>query len=60
MNQDQRPSVDDLLNLPEISIRVREKRLKENINIIKIREEELQRKEQELSTKEINLKKADS
>lgn len=30
VNQDQRPSVDDLLNLPRISIRLREKRLKEN------------------------------
>lgn len=44
-----RPSVDDLLNLPQISLRLREKKLKETQNSLKKREEELKKKESEIA-----------
>ncbi|KRX09205.1 Protein kinase-like domain [Pseudocohnilembus persalinus] len=45
---DHRPSVDDLLNLPEVSLRLREKRLKENTQVLENREQELQQKDKYL------------
>ena len=57
LNQKDRPNVEDLLNIPEISKRLREKRLKENHSILKKKEEELKVKEQELIFLEENLKK---
>jgi NIMA (never in mitosis gene a)-related kinase len=63
-----RPTVDDLLNLPQVSLRIREKRLKDNQASLRKREEELAAKEEELkqmedkiATKELELanKKAD-
>jgi len=43
-----RPTVDDLLNLPQVSLRIREKRLKDNQTMLKKREEEIAAKEEEL------------
>ena len=40
-----RPSVDDLLNLPQVSLRLREKKLRENSNSMKKKEEELKKRE---------------
>jgi hypothetical protein len=48
--------VDDLLNLPEISIRLRAKRLNENIQVLKSREKEISKKEEELSALEVKIK----
>lgn len=52
VNPEERPTVDDLLNVPQISLRLREKRLKENYNALKKKEEELKKKEQDLIDKE--------
>ena len=51
-----RPSVEDLLNLPHVSLRLREKRLKENVNKLKIYEESLKLKKLKLFKKENELK----
>ena len=56
-NQKERPNVEDLLNIPEISKRLREKRLKENHLILKKKEEEIAQKEQELKMLEENLRR---
>lgn len=44
-----RPSVEDLLNLPQISLRIREKKLRENQLALKKKEEELKKKEAEIN-----------
>jgi serine/threonine protein kinase len=43
-NHVQRPTIDDLINIPEVSRRLREKRLTENSNNIKKRQEEVTKK----------------
>jgi len=43
-----RPSVEDLLNLPQVSLRLREKRLRDNQSAVKKKEEELNKLEQEV------------
>ena len=43
-----RPSVDDLLSLPQLSLRLRERKLKESQNSLKKKEEELKKKEAEI------------
>ena len=48
IKESQRPSVDDLMNLPNVSILMREKKLKENSQKLKKKEEELKLKEQQL------------
>jgi NIMA (never in mitosis gene a)-related kinase 2 len=52
----QRPSVAELLYIPEISMRLREKRLKDNRNGLKKKEDELTKKTQELEAMEKALK----
>lgn len=44
----ERPNVEDLLNLPHVSMRLREKALKKNMIHMKKKEEEVKKKEQEL------------
>ncbi len=44
----QRPSVEELLNLPYISMRVREKSLMKNLVTVKKKEEEVKKKEMKL------------
>lgn len=53
----ERPNVEDLLNLPHVSMRLREKALKKNMQHMKKKEEEVKRKEQELIDKETELKR---
>lgn len=62
-----RPSIEDLLNLPQVSLRLREKRLKENLlklkkyeESINIKEEELKKKEKLLEEREDNITKKES
>ena len=55
VNQHHRPSIEELLNVPQVSIRLREKRIKENLNKIKVYEETLKLKEEELKHKESML-----
>ena len=63
VNQEQRPTVEDLLNAPQVCLRLREKRIKENLakikayeETLKIREEELNKKESIIEQKEKELK----
>ena len=55
VNPENRPSSDDLLNIPEISIRLREKRIKETIAKIKSFEENLKIRENQIIEKEKNI-----
>lgn len=57
VDQNRRPSIEDLLNLPQVNLRIREKRLKDNFFKLKKFEENLKRKENEIVEKEDNLKK---
>ena len=43
--KEKRPAVEDLLNIPQVSLRLRERRLKESFAKLKSREEEMKRKE---------------
>ena len=52
-DQEKRPSVDELLNIPHISMRLREKRMKDSFSKLKKREEEVRVKE----TKIVELEK---
>lgn len=61
MNSDQekRPSVQDLVNFPQVSLRLREKRMKDHYSKLKKREEELKKKETKYLEQEneiLNLK----
>lgn len=47
-----RPSVDELLNLPQISIRLKERKINQHYTLIKKKEEELAAKEVELTERE--------
>lgn len=40
-NWEDRPTVDDLMNLPQISLRIRERKIQETVTLIKKKEEEL-------------------
>ncbi len=57
INPEERPTVDDLLNVPQISLRLREKRLKENYSVLKKKQEDVQRRETEIETKEKQVEK---
>eukprot|EP01066_Platyproteum_vivax_P003010 Platyproteum_vivax@DN13907_c0_g1_i1.p1 len=50
-----RPSVEDLHSVPQVSTRLRERRLRENYGLLKQREEYLKNKEAELVKKEADL-----
>ena len=54
-NMDSRPQTEDLLNIPQISNRLREKRLKDNIVILNQRDEELEQKMLQLHQEELKL-----
>jgi serine/threonine protein kinase len=51
-DQDRRPSCEDMLNIPQVSLRLRERRLKENMVKLKKFEESLTAKEKELNDRE--------
>jgi len=55
IDQDKRPSIEDLLNLPQISLRLRERRLKDNMTKLKKFEDSLKSKENELTEIEKQL-----
>lgn len=48
----QRPNVEDLLNLPHVSMRLRERALKKNMVHMKKKEDEVKKKESSLKEKE--------
>lgn len=47
----ERPNVEDLLNLPHVSMRLRERALKRNLQHMRRKEEEVDKKEQKLAQK---------
>jgi len=51
----ERPNVEDLLNLPHVSMRLRERALKSNLQHMKKKEEEVKKKENKLKEKEEEL-----
>lgn len=55
--KEKRPAVDDLLNIPQISLRLREKRLKESFSKLKRREEEMKSYESKYIEIEAELRK---
>lgn len=50
-----RSSVDDLLRLPHVRLKLRERKLNQHYNLLKRREEELMRREKELDARERSL-----
>jgi NIMA (never in mitosis gene a)-related kinase 2 len=50
-----RPNVEDLLNLPNVSIRLRERALKRNIEHMKKKNEEIELREQDMNKQEREL-----
>jgi len=54
-DQKQRPNVEDLLNLPNVSIRLRERALKRNIEHMKKKNEEIEQRESEINKQEKDL-----
>lgn len=56
----ERPSVDELLNIPEISMRLREKRLKECKSMLKKKEEDCKKKVENLEQQEAELRARES
>ena len=48
INSDARPRAEDLMKIPEVSIRIHEKRLKEKTYQLKLREKEVKQKEENL------------
>ena len=52
VSPEERPTVDDLLNVPQISLRLREKRLRENQGLLQKKQDEVAKKESEAISKE--------
>ena len=50
-----RPNVEDLLNLPHVSMRLRERALKRNLQHMKRKEEEVIKKEKKLLSKQAEV-----
>ena len=55
VNYEKRPSTDELLNIPQVGIRIRENKIKDTLNKIKTLEEKLVLKEKELNEREKEL-----
>ena len=55
VNSNERPSSEDLLNIPEVCVRLREKRIKDTLYKLKLFEEKLNIKDKEIKEKENNL-----
>lgn len=56
-NHEKRPAVEDLLNIPQVSLRLRERRLKDNFSKLKRREEEIKLKDSKFTELESELSK---
>lgn len=55
----ERPNVEDLLNLPHVSMRLRERALKRNLQHMKKKEEEIVKMEKKLLIKQIECDKTE-
>ena len=56
VKHEDRPNVEDLLNLPNVSIRLRERALHRKMSTLKQKEQQIQAKEKEISQKQQKLK----
>eukprot|EP00826_Nyctotherus_ovalis_P039791 TRINITY_DN3848_c0_g2_i1.p1 TRINITY_DN3848_c0_g2~~TRINITY_DN3848_c0_g2_i1.p1 ORF type:complete len:314 (-),score=104.67 TRINITY_DN3848_c0_g2_i1:45-986(-) len=54
---EERPGIDDLLNVPQISLRIREKRYRENQRVLQKKKEDYEKRELQVIAKENSLKK---
>ena len=59
-NPNERPNVDDLMNLPQISMRIREKKMQEVAHSIKKREEEMNRREEKMNERDSSIKEKEA
>ena len=50
-----RPNVEDLLNLPHVSMRLRERALKRNLQHMQKKQEEVEKKEQKYESKKSEI-----
>jgi len=57
LNQEKRPTIYELISVPQIGIRLREKKIKEHYSSLKRKEEELKKKEEDFTKREEELKK---
>ena len=57
LEQDERPSIEQLVNQPQISLRLRERKIKEHYSMIKKKEEEIKKREIDVKSKEEQLLK---
>jgi NIMA (never in mitosis gene a)-related kinase len=57
VNPDRRPSVEDLLTIPQVAMRIKEKRVRDRLSQIKQTETDLQKKEEDLKQLEGSLSK---
>lgn len=57
VNQDSRPSVENLASLPQISIRIKERKIKESYAKLKILEDNIRGREERVKEKEIELER---
>jgi NIMA (never in mitosis gene a)-related kinase len=58
-NSIERPTVDDLMNLPQVSLRIREKKMVEVQMLVKKKEDELKAREEKINEKEQAQKERD-
>jgi serine/threonine protein kinase len=56
----ERPNVEDMLNLPQVSMRLRERALRKNVSHMRRKEEEVARKERELEEREREVKRREA
>lgn len=54
-DQAKRPSIEEIIAVPQISLRLREKKIKEHYSSLKRKDEELKKKEEELKKRESDL-----
>jgi len=55
INQNERPTAEELLKIPHVNLRVKEKRMKDKASQLKHKEKEVKKKEEELRVFEANL-----
>jgi len=55
LDPNQRPSTQDLLNIPQVAMRLRERRIRENMGVLRKKEEEIRLLEAEVARLELEL-----
>lgn len=60
LEQEKRPSIEALVSLPQISLRLRERKVKEHYSMVKKKEEEVRKREEEVSKREETIAKREA